>query len=70
MPARTRKVAGLRNVILANIYEQFIELKSDFLFKIKNQIKNKVSEAIGAEIRKREELKWTVAILQQFVKKF
>ena len=57
-------------MILANIYEQFIELKSDFLFKIKNQIKNKVSEAIGAEIRKREELKWTVAILQQFVNKF
>ena len=70
MPARTRKVADLRNEILVNIYEQFTELKSDFLFKIKNQIKNKVSEAIGAEIRKREELKWTVAILQQFVKKF
>ena len=56
MPARTRKVADLRNEILVNIYEQFTELKSDFLFKIKNQIKNKVSEAIGAEIRKREEL--------------
>ena len=70
MPARTRKVADLRNVILANIYEQFIGLKSDFLFKIKNQIKNKVSEAIGAEIRKREELEWTVAVLQQHVKKF
>ena len=56
MPARTRKVANLRNEILVNIYEQFTELKSDFLFKIKNQIKNKVSEAIGAEIRKREEL--------------
>ena len=70
MPARTRKVANLRNEILVNIYEQFTELKSDFLFKIKNQIKNKVSEAIGAEIRKQEELKWTVAILQQFVKKF
>ena len=70
MPARTRKVADLRNEILVNIYEQFTELKSDFLFKIKNQIKNKVSEAIGAEIRKREELKWTVAILQQFVNKF
>ena len=70
MPARTRKVANLRNEILVNIYEQFTELKSDFLFKIKNQIKNKVSEAIGAEIRKREELEWTVAVLQQLVKKF
>ena len=70
MPARTRKVADLRNEILVNIYEQFTELKSDFLFKIKNQIKNKVSEAIGAEIRKREELEWTVAVLQQHVKKF
>ena len=70
MPARTRKVANLRNEILVNIYEQFTELKSDFLFKIKNQIKNKVSEAIGAEIRKREELEWTVAVLQQHVKKF
>ena len=70
MPARTRKVADLRNEILVNIYEQFTELKSDFLFKIKNQIKNKVSEAIGAEIRKREELEWTVAVLQQHAKKF
>ena len=70
MPARTRKVGNLRNEILVNIYEQFTELKSDFLFKIKNQIKNKVSEAIGAEIRKREELEWTVAVLQQLVKKF
>ena len=50
--------------------EKFCEFKSDFITEIKDRIKNEVSEAIGAEIRKREELKSTVAVLQQYVKNF
>ena len=50
--------------------EKFCEFKSDFITEIKDQIKNEVGEAIGAEIRKREELKSTVAVLQQYDKNF
>ena len=70
MPAATRKMTDLKNEILAKIDEKFREFKSDFINEIKDQIKNKVSEVIGVEIRKREELKSTVAVLQQHVKNF
>ena len=66
MPAITRKM----NEILAKIYEKFHNFKSDFINEIKDQIKNEVSEAIGVEIKKREELKSTVAVLQQHVRNF
>ena len=56
MPAATRKMTDLKNEILAKIDEKFREFKSDFINEIKDQIKNEVSEAIGVEIRKREEL--------------
>ena len=68
MPAVTRKLADLKNDILAKIDEKFREFKSDFINETKDQIKNEVSEAIGVEIRKREELESTVAVLQQHVK--
>ena len=68
MPAVTRKMADLKDKILAKIDKKFREFKSDFITKIKDQIKNEVSEGIGAEIRKREELESTVAVLQQHVK--
>ena len=70
MPAVTRKMADLKNEILAKIYETFREFNSDFINVIKDQIKNEVSEAIGVEIRKREELESTVSALQQHVKNF
>ena len=70
MPAVARTVADLKNDILAKIDEKFREFKSDFISEIKDQIKNKVSEVIGVEIRKREELRSTVAVLQQHVKNF
>ena len=70
MPAVTRKMVDLKNAILAKIDEKFREFKSDFINEIKDQIKNQVSEAIEAEIRKREELESTVAVLQQHVKNF
>ena len=70
MPAVTRKMADLKDEILAKIDEKFREFKCDFITEIKDQIKNEVSEAIGAEIRKREELESTVAVLQQHVKNF
>ena len=56
MPAATRKMANLKNEILAKIYEKFREFKSDFINVNKDHIKNEVSEAIGVEIRKQEEL--------------
>ena len=52
MPAVTRKMVDLKNAILAKIDEKFREFKSDFINEIKDQIKNQVSEAIEAEIRK------------------
>ena len=70
MPAVTRKMADLKNEILAKIDEKFLEFKSDFINEIKDQIKNEVSKAIGVEIRKREEQESTVAALQQHVKNF
>ena len=70
MPAVTRKMADLKNEILPKINEKFCEFKSDFINEIKDQIKNEVSEANGVEIRKREELKLIVALLQQHVKNF
>ena len=70
MPAATRKMTDLKNEILAKIDEKFREFKSDFINEIKDQIKNKVSEVIEVTIRKREELKSTVAVLQQHVKNF
>ena len=70
MPAATRKMTDLKNEILAKIDEKFREFKSDFINEIKDQIKNEVSKAIGVEIRKREELESTVALLQQHAKIF
>ena len=70
MPAVTRKMADLKNEILAKIDEKFLEFKSDFINEIKDQTKNEVSEAIGVEIRKREKQESTVAALQQHVKNF
>ena len=70
MPAATTKMADLKNEILAKINEKFREFKTDFINEIKDQIKNEVSEAIGVEIRKREELESTVSTLQQHVKNF
>ena len=63
-------MTDLKNQILAKIDEKFREFKSDFINEIKDQIKNKSSEAIGVEIRKREELESAVAVLQQQVKNF
>ena len=52
MPVVTRKIADLRNEILAKIDEKFREFKSNFINEIKDQIKNEVGKAIGVEIRK------------------
>ena len=49
MPAVTRKMADLKNEILAKIDEKFLEFKSDFINEIKDQTKNEVSEAIGVK---------------------
>ena len=56
MPAVTRKMADLKDGILLKIDKKFREFKYDSITEIKDQIKNEVTEAIGAEIRKREEL--------------
>ena len=58
MPAVTRKMADLKDEILVKIDKKFCEFKPDFITEIKGQIKNEVSEAIGAEIGKRKELEW------------
>ena len=52
MPAVTRKMAHLKNGILAKIDKKFREFKSDFINQIKDQIKNEISQAIGVEIKK------------------
>ena len=61
---------AVKSGILAKIDEKFREFKSDFINNIKEKIKNEVIEAIGVEIRKREKLESTVAVLQQHVKIF
>ena len=63
-------MADLQNEILAKIDEKFREFKTDFKNKIKDQIKKEVGGAIGGEIRKREELESTVAVLQQHAQNF
>ena len=61
---------AVKSGILAKIDEKFREFKFDFINNIKEKIKNEVIEAIGVEIRKREKLESTVAVLQQHVKIF
>ena len=61
---------AVKSGILAKIDEKFHEFKFDFINNIKEKIKNEVIEAIGVEIRKREKLESTVAVLQQHVKIF
>ena len=70
MPAVTRKMANLKNEILAKIDEKFRGFKFDLINKIKDKIKNEVSESIGVEIRKREELELTIAVFQEHAKNF
>ena len=70
MPAVTKKMACLKDEVSAKIDEKFCQFKCDFITEIKDLIKNEVSEAIGAEIKKREELESIVAALQQYVKNF
>ena len=64
MPVVTRKMADLKKEMLAKIDEKFNEIKIDFLTEIKEQIKNEVAAAINNEIKKREELESTMAMLQ------
>ena len=49
-----------------NQIKKFRKFKSAFI----RSDKNEVDEAIGAEIKKREELELTVAVLQHYVKTF
>ena len=70
MPTVTRNMTDLKNEILAKIDETFREFKSNFINKIKDQIKNEISEAIRVEIKKPEELESAVAVLQQHIKIF
>ena len=70
MPVVTRKMTDLKEEILAKIDEKFNEIKIDFLTEIKEQIKNEVAAAINNEIKKREELESTVAMLQQHVREY
>lgn len=70
MPVVTRKMTDMKEEILAKIDEKFNEMKIDFLKEIKEQIKNEVTAAINNEIKKREELESTVAMLQQHVKEY
>ena len=71
MPAITRKMAHLKDQILLKIHQKFNELKLEFLRELKDQIKKKeVSEAIKTEIKKSEELKSIVSLLQEHVKNF
>ena len=71
MPAITRKMAHLKDQILLKIHQKFNELKLEFLRELKDKIKKKeVSEAIKTEIKKSEELKSIVSLLQEHVKNF
>ena len=70
MPVVTRKMRDLKEEILAKIVEKFNEIKIGFLTEFKEQIKNEVAAAINNEIKKREELESTVAMLQQHVREY
>ena len=70
MPVVTRKMTDLKEEILAKIDEKFNEIKIDFLAEIKEKIKNEVAAVISNEIKKREELESTVAMLQQHVREY
>ena len=64
-------MAHLKDQILLKIHQKFNELKLEFLRELKDQIKKKeVSEAIKTEIKKSEELKSIVSLLQEHVKNF
>ena len=70
MPVVIRKMTDLKEEILAKIDGKLNEIKIDFLTEIKEQIKNEVAAAINNEIKKREELESTVAMLQQHVREY
>ena len=64
-------MAHLKDQILLKIHQKFNELKLEFLRELQDQIKKKeVSEAIKTEIKKSEELKSIVSLLQEHVKNF
>ena len=63
-------MTDLKEEILAKIDEKFNEIKIDFLTEIKEQIKNEKAAATNNEIKKREELESTVAMLQQHVREY
>ena len=70
MPVVIRKMTDLKEEILAKIDGKLNEIKIDFLTEIKEKIKNEVAAAINNEIKKREELESTVAMLQQHVREY
>ena len=63
-------MTDLKEEILAKIDGKLNEIKIDFLTEIKEKIKNEVAAAINNEIKKREELESTVAMLQQHVREY
>ena len=63
-----KKIANLKDEILSKIDQKSNELKLEFQNELKDQIKKEASKAIKTEIKKREELKSTVSLLQEHVK--
>ena len=63
MSAVTRKLADLRDKIIAKIDKKFSEFKSNFTTEINGQMKL-------MKLLEQEQLESTVAVLQQHVKNF
>ena len=63
-------MADLKDEILSKIDDKFSEFKLEILAELKQQLKIEVAEKFKNELKKREELKSTVSVLQQHVQIF
>ena len=70
MPVMTRNMVDFKDEILTKIDEKFNDFKIAIIGEIRDQIKQNVSEALEKEIKKREELKSTICMLHEHVKKY
>ena len=66
----TRNMVYLKDEILLKIDEKFNDFKIAIIAEIRDQIKQEVSEALEKEIKKWEELEFTVCMLQEHVKNY
>ena len=60
LPVMTRNTVDLKDEIVTKIDQKFIDFNITIMAELREQIKQKVWEALKKEIKEREELKSTV----------